>query len=383
VKGKIAKTRSKVVLILGLGVVLIFAFSSLAWATGGGGECYGEDCFVVTKTCIDANAPGEPILFTILIQNKHPEVTAYNVTANDSILGSLPFGTIEPSQAVSYSYSYYPDSSPITNVVTVTAEYELNGCWYEISAWDEATCTVPDDGDGIGCRVTGGGNDTAGNFFEGQYDGTLAEGKFRNGRRGQFDRYTFGGQAGAFTGQQPQPYGEWTHHQQSGPSGRFVFHAGTASAPPGTEIDEIICSDPGGCGPSGDPPSPAKQIDFSGVGTFKNINSDLTESYFIVPGETFHWFEVHIEDLGEPGNKGKKGYDDSVCPPEGSNDAFADPPVLDLPASCDCPDYYRIRIYEAFDDFQNPDMTNILYEVYGYINGGNLQLHYPTGYDLK
>ena len=83
--------------------------------------------------------------------------------------------------------------------------------------------------------------------------------------------YTAGGQAGANTGQQPQPKGEWTHTQKNGPAGSFTFHAGTASSPLGSEIDVIRCSDPGGCKPSGDPPSPARQLDFDGIGTFKNI----------------------------------------------------------------------------------------------------------------
>ena len=148
------------------------------------------------------------------------------------------------------------------------------------------------------CRVTGG-----------------AIGSF-NG-----NRYHGSGQAGANTALQPQPKGEWTHHQQNGPDGRFIFHAGTASAPQGTEIDLIVCSDPGGCKPSGNPPSPAKQIDFQGIGTFKNINSASLAN--VIAKETYHWFEVHIEDLCEPGgpNKGAMGN----CPDGGSGtDAFAD-----------------------------------------------------------
>jgi hypothetical protein len=74
-------------------------------------------------------------------------------------------------------------------------------------------------------------------------------------------------QAGANTGAQPQRKGEWTHSQHSRPVGSFSFHAGTASAHQGTENAEIRCSDPGGCGPSGNPPSPVKQIDFDGIGT--------------------------------------------------------------------------------------------------------------------
>lgn len=253
---------------------------------------------------------------------------------------------------------------------------------------DSAICR---DGDVSGCRVTGGGNDTAGIDPTGGYDGTVAEAKLKESKAGGTNRYTFGGQAGANTGAQPQPKGEWTHHQQSGPDGSFVFHGGTASAPTGTEIDVIVCSDEGWCSPARE--APTKQIDFAGVGTFKNSKNPSVALANVVPGETFHGFEVHIEDLGEPG-KGKKGEShpgSSDCPVGGSGtDAFADPPVFEN-ANCSCPDFYRIRIFEGvipvYDintgEITNLNKTNVIYEVFGYINGGNLQIHPPTGFDLK
>lgn len=214
--------------------------------------------------------------------------------------------------------------------------------------------------EGIGCRMTGGGVDLNGNW-----DGTFERGS--NDR----DRYQFGGQAGANTALPPQPKGEWTHHQQRGPSGRFTFHAGTASAPEGTEIDEIICSDPGFCDPAR--PAPAKQIDFWGVGTFKNMDFDGTPtsiSDWVELDTSLHWFEVNVDDAGEPGKSGKK--DTSVCPDQGyglhGGEDFVD---------CDCFDFYRITIH-ATDDPGSP----IIYQVYGYIFGGNLQIHPLTGYDL-
>jgi hypothetical protein len=250
---------------------------------------------------------------------------------------------------------------------------------------DSATCRQG----GTGCRVTGGGNDTSGIDPVGGWDETFAQGSSR--RQGGINRYTFGGQAGANTALPPQPKGEWTHHQQSGPDGSFVFHAGTASAPPGTEIDEIICSDRGYCNPAR--PAPNKQIDFEGAGTFKNINKPSAALAGVVPGETYHWFDVHIEDLGEPGNEptlhGNKK--NRLCPNGGSGtDAFADPPVF-LPGNCGCADFYRIRIYAGvipvFDpttgEVTNFDKTNVIYQVAGYIDGGNLQIHPPTGFDLK
>lgn len=243
--------------------------------------------------------------------------------------------------------------------------------------WIGAGLSVPPRPE-LGCRVTGGGNDSSGAAADGSWDGTFAKGKSSNGN-GAVNRYTFGGQAGAKTALQPQPSGEWTHHQQRGPAGSFVFHGGTASAPPGTEIDVIVCSDPGGCSPSGDPPSPAKQIDFAGLGTFKNIkNQDsLTALADVVEETTLHWFEVHIEDLGEPGNKLKpKELKDLSCPEDGSGtDAFATPAVFEN-ADCGCGDFYRIRIYGGADN-----TSPIIYEVDGYINGGNFQIHHLTGYD--
>ena len=241
-----------------------------------------------------------------------------------------------------------------------------------------------------GCRVTGGGNDTSGIAIGGGWDGTMADAKNGNGN-GNVNRYTFGGQAGANTGAQPQPKGEWTHHQQRGPDGSFVFHAGTASAPTGTEIDQIICSDDGWCNPAREAPS--KQIDFAGIGTFKNIKNPSTPLMNVVPGETYHWFEVHIEDLGEPGKEPVPGKEkkNMICTGDGSGtDAFADPPIF-VDADCGCADFYRIRIFEgvipAFDpgtgEVTNADKTNIIYEVSGYINGGNFQIHPPTGFDLK
>lgn len=253
-----------------------------------------------------------------------------------------------------------------------------------------------------GCRFTGGGVDTDGNW-----DHTLEDGEMVRNGAGNLpagtDRSQFGGQAGANTGQQPQPKGEWTHHQQRGPSGSFTFHGGTASAPAGTEIDEIRCSDPGGCKPSGDPPSPAKQLDFDGIGTFKSIGKGSKTPIFEIPSPnvtaegkgnkafdgTFHWFEVNIDDLGEPGGLNRGAPDSQECPGTG----FGEKGAVDS-ANCDCPDFYRITIYDgvnAEDVVWLPDgsidptllrQQAVIYEFYGYIDGGNLQIHRPTGYDL-
>jgi hypothetical protein len=273
----------------------------------------------------------------------------------------------------------------------------------------------------MACRVTGGGNDTAGIFENGAagWDGTVAEGLISptvTKKKGKVSsivalapyRYTMGGQAGANTAQQPQPKGEWTHSNHDSPNNlKFTFHAGTASAPDGTEIDEIICTDNGWCRQAR--PAPNKQIDFVGIGTFKNLswkNPERVDSVGVVdtafydiqpepvgnkPGQdpaTVHWFQVHIEDLGEPGNKMEEG---AVCPPMGSgNDPFANPAITDNIADCGCGDFYHIRIYEGVVPTLNEDgevtninKDNLIYEVYGYLNGGNFQIHPLTGFDLK
>jgi hypothetical protein len=171
------------------------------------------------------------------------------------------------------------------------------------------------------------------------------------------------GQAGAPTAQQPQPWGEWTHHQRSGPEGSFQFHAGTASAIPGTEIAFISCSDPGWCSPAR--PAPAKQIDFFGTGSFRNLrNANADFAAHVTPRRSLHHFSVHIEDLGEPGNL-SSGANSDECPVGGNFGQVAE---------CGCPDFYRIRIH------QNEDPNSpVLYEQANYAHTGNLQIHPEVG----
>ncbi len=261
-----------------------------------------------------------------------------------------------------------PNDMPENGVATVslgnTAGVVKMVVWLQGSGGFDTILFTPDrDEEPVGCRVTGGGVDS--------FDTQGAGGElFRGGTPDGANRYQFGGQAGAPTGSQPQPWGEWTHHQQQGPDGSFIFHAGTASAPETTEIDWISCSDPGFCFPAR--PAPTKQIDFEGLGTFRNIRNPSAALADVVPGETFHWFEVHIEDLGEPGPGGEHGeLDDALCPPAGRDGLSGDY------ASCECDDFYRITIYAGVPQFEEPNKTDVIYEVYGYLDGGNLQIHPP------
>ena len=272
----------------------------------------------------------------------------------------------------------------------------------------------------IGCRFTGGGVDTDGNWNHELENGQTIRNGAGNLPPG-IDRYQFGGQVGARTAQDPLPSGEWQHHQQTGPSGSFSFHGGTSSAAPGTQIVDVRCSDPGFCFPAR--PAPCKQLNFDGIGSFSNLGRGTSKPTFEIPNPnvipepegkkatpfSFHWFEVNIDDLGEPGclNSGQPG--SAECPGRGFGEKSGGPYVPDpvgaplvsiiLPfvelANCVCPDFYRITIYKGVlstevtylpDDRIDPaslDRATRIYEAFGYIDGGNLQIHPPTGYDLK
>ncbi|MDH3979083.1 MAG: hypothetical protein OEU91_01075 [Gammaproteobacteria bacterium] len=349
----------------------------------------------------------------------------------------------------------YNETNPSRNMDTdtgTTASTPGNINW--TSGTDGMNQTDPNNAfqpaeivDGVGCRVTGGGNDTSGLSPLGiaGWDGTPASGSFavtetvvkvmgNSGRvsvteETSYDVYTFGGQAGANTGQQPQPKGELEHVNHAGPSGQWAFHMGTASAPPGTEIDIIQCSDPGWCRQAR--PAPAKQIDFAGIGTFRNIIDEgnlngggdcaSVTTLHGKPSErglgTYNWAEIHIEDHGEFGREGQHVIADPVqCPAEGTGtDAFSSyngagsrvDAVLtgtyneftcktDNDPSTECPDFYRIRIYcgvepefdadgnlDNFDAIAAEKINGPIYEVFGYIDGGNWQIHPPTGFDLR
>jgi hypothetical protein len=211
-----------------------------------------------------------------------------------------------------------------------------------------------------GCRVTGGLVDESDNCVNCPY-----------GSSG-LNKFTAGGQAGANTAIEIPPSGNWTHSNKKGPAGKFVFHAGTPSAPEGTEISWIECMDPDNCDPARD--APAKQIDFGGIGVFKSTQNvpDIIKNN-VTKGKSLHYFEVNIDDLGEPGKSGRQDPPTEMCPADGfgvnGSEEFAD---------CDCPDFYRIVIWSKA--YKGGD-SEIIYEASGYIKGGNFQIHPLTGYD--
>jgi len=229
-------------------------------------------------------------------------------------------------------------------------------------AWLAAGIAIrPPDIDPLGCRVTGGVVDESGNCVD-----------CPDGSSG-INAFTCGGQAGANTALPPQPSGNWTHSNKRGAAGQFTFHGGTPSAPEGTEIAWINCNDPGWCVQAR--PAPAKQIDFGGVGTFKNMKNNVPDAIadHVVVGESLHYFEVNIDDGGEPGRAGKQDPPEATCPANG----FGYKGSVEL-VDCNCPDFYRITIYAG-----PTSNSAIIYEASGWIRGGNLQIHPPTGFDLK
>ena len=118
-----------------------------------------------------------------------------------------------------------------------------------------------------------------------------------------------------------------------------------------------------------------KQINWEGIGTFKNVhevpNPKAPEEDQPVAGESYHWFEARVEDLGEPGSHGSD--DPEVCPPEGFNCS-----TIEEEDCLECADFYTITIYLGYDpETEQPNKTDVLYQIYGYLGGGNHQIHPP------
>jgi plastocyanin len=366
-------------------------------------------------------APGDTVTWTYVVTNIG-NVPLQNVTVTDDqgAAVSCPQTTLEVGESMNCTASGVADDLNNTSFTTVpglcggfpeTPLYENMGK----ATGNSATGEFVEDEDPshycnpplLACRFTGGGVDTDLNW-----DGTLEDGTMRRGNGAgnlpdAIDRYQMGGQAGANTGAQPQPKGEWTHHQQTGPSGSFTFHAGTASAPAGTEIDLITCSDPNHCVHARE--APAKQLDFEGIGTFRTVGRgrnapvwglDDQNQEVVLPftvnvdtghgnrgyNGTYHWFEVNIDDLGEPRVENTTPIEGCPTLGFGVNGDPGDPLNVE-PADCGCPDFYRIKIYNGVYADESgditPDKTHLIYEAYGYIDGGNLQIHPPTGFDRK
>lgn len=219
----------------------------------------------------------------------------------------------------------------------------------------------------IDCRVTAGGNK----------DGvTVGCVLMQNGKPDPETcaldiTHTWGGQAGA----QPGTDGNWTHHYKESNQVSFLFHS--------NDLFCIECSDPG---PYCDPARPAsnRQIDFVGIGQFNN-KKGFDENFPV--GEDL-CFEVHLEDLGEPGPGSKwpiSGLDCEHCP--GTPIVNGDPDDLENRSDCrDCTDYYEIKIYDSAEPgdcgcngnllWWNGSSANCGDDLMGFFTrAGNVQMH--------
>jgi hypothetical protein len=103
---------------------------------------------------------------------------------------------------------------------------------------------------------------------------------------------------------------------------------------------DVRCSDPGFCFPAR--LAPSKQLDFDGIGTFSNVGKGNKAPVFeinapnVIPEPanqksafTFHWFEVNIDDLGEPGRLNIGAPNSVDCPGRGFGEKSAGPFVPD------------------------------------------------------
>ncbi len=266
------------------------------------------------------------------------------------------------------------------------------------------------------CRMTGGsvtvnefiGDDGKARVFYTYVEDTYADaidGKINNGTLkkaadGTIGWVTTGGQINApSTDIGPHP-GHWTHTQHAGEEGIFTFLSGTSSAPPGTEISNVDCADPGWCVQARC--APFKQIFWDGIGYFPNKHGgvDFNANFPLPPSDctvtpggpsrdgTLHYYHAMVGDFGENDRKnrqpdnsecdwaftGPKSYDvDDYTP----IDAVLDDQFGDKGGQvCDkCADYYQIQIFCGATEETKGE---VIYTFEDFIDGGNFQLHPET-----
>jgi hypothetical protein len=226
------------------------------------------------------------------------------------------------------------------------------------------TCIEEDE-----CRVTAGGNK----------DGLTVPCELKPNGQPDYKTCankgpdTWGGQAGA----PPRTDCNWTHHHKPGNRDNFVFHS--------NDCFDITCSDPGDICEPASAPSPDRQIDFSGIGSFNNKHGMFAS---LPDGDLC--FRVHLEDTGEPGRGGMRNDIDTTacshCPGT---------PIGNVPDCENCTDYYMIMIYDSpdYDDAGDNCLGDLIY-VNGapsydicdadagdpllpgyYVRAGNVQMH--------
>jgi len=211
---------------------------------------------------------------------------------------------------------------------------------------------------------------------------------------------TTGGQINAPSGNQP-PSGHWEHTQHGGAEGNFSFHAGTSSAPDGTQISTVECNDPGWCVQARC--APFKQLFWTGIGNFANQHfGAVFPGCNVVKGNrgTQHYVRVMIGDFGENDRPTRElslvdenpetcdwfdrlqdaGYDGPPGPFDAASAVFLDSAPDDHfgykgGQVCDkCPDYYQIEIHCTTDPG-----SDVIYSFQGFLQHGNYQIHPETG----
>ena len=102
--------------------------------------CFDEEpSLAVTKVCVDAATPGDPIDFSGTVTNDGT-MDLVDVTVTDDHAGQvLSPVTLDAGESVNYNGSYAPTESPSTNVVTASGSVIENGT---VSATASATCVV-------------------------------------------------------------------------------------------------------------------------------------------------------------------------------------------------------------------------------------------------
>lgn len=221
-----------------------------------------------------------------------------------------------------------------------------------------------------GCRMTGGGVDDSGNII---LDTVATSGK-----------WTFGGNIRSGLPNDPEPGMNWQHNQHGNRNQSFSFHVGTPSAPPETKITKVECFDEGFCFPAR--PADFQQIKWTGIGSFRMAGREWLDLGVIPSSETnytLHCIEGHVVDMGEPGAGGANGPQKNKSCPFTPDDFFAEPPAIvdetaTDPSQCgNCADYYSFTIYDnsSIDPDTGQCAGTPIYQVYDFIDGGDLQLH--------
>jgi hypothetical protein len=340
---------------------------------------------------------------TVLVNNHPSFLFSKNVPdyVENPLTPSLHELTIQNGDVSGASDIVYPQGNPFFGpIVAGEATYNTYGV-----STNADYAVLPYERQLVGaCRMTGGnatvypivagdGTETWSYQFDGPSDG---------------EKVTTGGQINAPSGNNPVS-GNWEHTLHGGADGTFSFHAGTASAPDGTEISSVECADPGWCVQARC--APFKQLFWKGIGYFQNQGFDYTfEGCSVTPKKgnqpaSLHAVEVMIGDFGENDRPTRvdalndanpetcdwfaklraAGYDGPTGPYDAADAVFLDSEPDDHFGDkdgqiCDkCPDYYQIRIHCTADQG-----SDVIYEFAGFLGGsqpggGNYQIHPETG----